>query len=520
MTIYDMLRRASSRHPRKTAVIEGGRSLSYGQVHRRVRALARFLGDRGLERGDRVSILAPNSIAFFESYFAAARDGLILNPWNTRLSAGELGAIAKDAAPRLLIAHPVHAEKVEELLGFGTSIEGVLWTAEPPHAATGVPRFEYEAAVSGRGVPEGKALEDESAVAHLYYTSGTTGEPRGVPLTHRNVCTHAVSAVTELEIAGSDTWGHFAPMFHLADAWATFAATWAGGCHVMVPAFGPDEVLGAIRTHGVTLTNLVPTMLNDLIHHPRAGSIAGSRMRLILSGGAPIAPSLVEKIMETAKCDYVQTYGLTETSPYLTLSILKPHLRSLSAVEQIRYRAKTGRPFRGVSLRVVDDSFRDVAPDGKQVGEVVVRGDTVFHGYWNRPQETREAFHEGWFRTGDLAVLDGEGYIDIVDRRKDMIITGGENVYSIEVENVLYLHPDVREACVFGTPDERWGEAVTAAVVLSPGTAPGEGDIIAFCRERLSGFKTPKRVLFLDALPRTGSGKIKKAALRQGANPR
>jgi acyl-CoA synthetase (AMP-forming)/AMP-acid ligase II len=256
-------------------------------------------------------------------------------------------------------------------------------------------------------------------------------------------------------------------------------------------------------------------MLNMMTEWQRLAPRDTGSLRVILSGGAPIAPALVGSVMDTFGCDYIQTYGMTETSPYLTLSILKPHLRDLPPQERFVYKAKTGRPFAAVELKVVDDSGAPIVPDDDQVGEIWVRGPTVTPGYWNRPEETRAAFQDGWLRTGDLATLDAEGYVNIVDRKRDMIITGGENVYSIEVENVLLAHPDVMEAAVFGVPDERWGEAVTAAVVLRPGREPAEEEIIAFCRRQLATFKVPKAVDFLPELPRTGSGKITKKRLRE-----
>jgi len=221
--------------------------------------------------------------------------------------------------------------------------------------------------------------------------------------------------------------------------------------------------------------------------------------------------------MDTFGCDYVQTYGMTETSPYLTVSILPPELEAAGPAERLRMKARTGRPFGGIELKVVDDAGRPVEADDAQVGEIWVRGPTVTPGYWNRPEETAAAFRDGWLRTGDLAVVDGHGSVNIVDRRKDMIITGGENVYSIEVESVLYGHPGVLEAAVFGVPDERWGEAIMAAVVAREGVALTEREIIEFCRARLAGYKTPKSVRLMDALPRTGSGKIAKRMLRDVA---
>jgi len=312
----------------------------------------------------------------------------------------------------------------------------------------------------------------------------------------------------------SDHWFHVAPLFHLADAWATFAITWVGGKHVILPAFEPARVLRLIREERISITNLIPTMLNMMVNHPEVHRYDYSSLRVLLSGGAPIAPEVVRKIVETFRCDYIQTYGMTETSPYLTMSILKDHLKALPWEEQLRFKSKTGREFINVSLRVVDERGNDVAGDEKQVGEIIVRGDTVTPGYWDLPDETGKAIRHGWLHTGDLAVMDREGYVTIVDRKKDMILTGGENVYSTEVENVLYMHPDVLEAAVIGVPDAHWGEAVKAFVVRKDGRSVGGDDIIAFCKTHLAHYKAPKSIDFLKALPRTGSGKIYKKGLR------
>jgi acyl-CoA synthetase (AMP-forming)/AMP-acid ligase II len=239
-----------------------------------------------------------------------------------------------------------------------------------------------------------------------------------------------------------------------------------------------------------------------------------SSLRLLLSGGSPIAEKLVERAMDTFGCEYTQTYGMTETSPYLTVSTLKDHLRELSAEQQMRFRAATGREFITVELRVVDEQGREVRPDGQEVGEIIVRGDSVTSGYWNLPDRTAEAFEDGWLHTGDMAVMDEEGYVTIVDRKRDMIITGGENVYSVEVENELYSHPAVLEAAVIGVPDETWGEAVKAIVVLKEGRQATEEEIIQFCKERMAHFKAPKSVDFVSSLPKTGSAKIAKVVLR------
>jgi len=284
---------------------------------------------------------------------------------------------------------------------------------------------------------------------------------------------------------------------------------------VIVPTFDAMKVLETIQREKITLTNLIPTMLNMMVNHPDVHRYDYSSLRVLLSGGAPIAPEVVRKIVETFRCDYIQTYGMTETSPYLTLSILKDHLKGLPRDKQLEFKASTGREFINVSLKVVDLEWREVARDNKEVGEIIVKGDTVTPGYWNLPEETEKALKDGWLYTGDLAVVSGEEYVTIVDRKKDMILTGGENVYSTEVENVLYAHDAILEAAVIGVPDPKWGEAVKACVVLKPGETATEDEIIAFCKSNLAGYKSPKSVDFLDALPRTGSGKIYKKGLKE-----
>jgi acyl-CoA synthetase (AMP-forming)/AMP-acid ligase II len=331
------------------------------------------------------------------------------------------------------------------------------------------------------------------------------------------VCVHAQWAVEELALTGGDRWGHFAPMFHLADAWATFALTQVGGVHVMVPRFEPDSALEAFERERITLTNLVPTMLKRLVESPRARTADFRHLRLVLSGGAPISPALVRQVLATFRCEYVQTYGMTETSPYLTVGILTEAQKRLAPEEVLRLRARTGRPFGGIELEIVDERGARVPADDRTVGEIRVRGATVTRGYWNRPDETARALREGWLYTGDLAVLDAHGLVNIVDRKKDMILTGGENVYSTEVENALYEHPSVLEAAVFGRPDPAWGESVNAAVVLRAGERVEAEELRAFCRARLAGFKVPRTIEFLAELPKTGTGKISKHRLRTRA---
>lgn len=514
MNVWMTLQKAVSLYPAKIGVVDGAEKFTYAQVGQRVRSLGLFLRRNGIRPCDRIAILEINSHRFLEAYYASAGIGAILTPLNFRLSAKELAYILRDSQARWLLANARFAHLVEATLREDNPLEGIIWIESSPELPGGILQLQYEEALlaePGQFLPEPTSGDQ---VAHLYYTSGTTGKPKGVILTHRNVCVHALGTIAELHLTDRDVWAHVAAMFHLADAWATFAITWVGGRHVMVPEFEPEMVLATMERERVTITNLIPTMLNLMVKHPRAGDHDYSSLRVILSGGAPIAPEVVRKIVQVFGCDYIQTYGMTETSPYLTLSILKEHLRELPSEEQLRFKAKTGRPFIAVDLQVVDEEGKAVAADEKSVGEIWVRGQTVTPGYWNLPEETQKAFHQGWLKTGDLAVVDSEGYVNIVDRKKDMILTGGENVYSTEVENVLYMHPKVLEAAVFGVPDEKWGEAVKAAVVLKSGESANPDEIISFCKERLAHYKCPKSVDFLPELPKTGSGKIAKKALR------
>ncbi len=501
MPLNEILPKAIRLWPKKEAVVCGNVRLSYEEFGKRVASFCNVLKRLGLKKGERIGIIHENCHRFLEAYFSAAHIGAILVPINIRLSPAEMKMIIEDSGLRLLIVQDKFKEQIDKI---GKKID-VIWCPE-----------EYEMLLkkeSSDSLPQIDLKDDD--IAQLYYTSGTTGRPKGVILTHKNVKVHALGTIAELHLTEKDNWIHAAPLFHLADAWATFSITWVGGKHVLIPRFDAGLVLRMIEKEKITITNLIPTMLNLMVNHPDVKKYDYSSLRVLMSGGAPIAFELVKKTVETFGCDYIQTYGMTETSPYLTMSILKEHLEKLPYEEKLRYKAKTGREFITVSLRVVDEDGRDVKRDGKQVGEIIVKGDTITPGYWNLPEETRNTIKDGWLYTGDLATIDPEGYVQIVDRKKDMIITGGENVYSVEVENVLYMHPAVLEAAVIGVPDEKWGEAVKAVVVLKEGYSVSEKELIDFCKKHLSSYKVPKSIDFVDSLPKTGSGKIYKKALRE-----
>jgi fatty-acyl-CoA synthase len=509
--LHELLRRAQSQHGGRAAVAEPGVERSYAEFGARVAGAAARGREGGWARGERVAVLAPNTAAFLEAYYVLAGLGAICVPLNTRLAAPELAWILDDSEAVALLADTRLAEVAEAARRGSARAPALVWCG--PRRDDGLTSWEDWCAADGTRWTPAACADDEPA--QLYYTSGTTGNPKGVVLTHGNVGVHARNAALELGLSSTDVWGHFAPLFHLADAWATFAVTAVGGRHVCVPWFEVEAVLDAVQRERVTITNLVPTMLNRLVHAEGIDQRDFSSLRCVLSGGAPIAPELVRRIMATFRCEYVQTYGMTETSPYLTLSLLSPELLALPEEQRFRLRAKTGRPFRGVELAVVDEHGRPVPADGVSVGEILARGPTVTPGYWKRPDATAAAFTaDGFLHTGDLATLDAHGFLDIVDRKKDMIITGGEKVYSTEVEHRLAEHPAVLEAAVWGEPDEVWGERVRAAVVLRPGHTALPGELADFCRERLAGFKVPRTFDFLPELPRTGSGKVAKRTLR------
>jgi len=524
VNLWTFLNRAEALWPKREAIIDGKRRFTYAELAQRVRCLANQLGKLGVKKGDVVSIIAPNCAEFIEAYFATALLGSILNPINRKLSVKEMAAIIRDAKAKTLIIHIDNCERLTELIVRAGVIEQLIFLRGMPQRRPSIMAFEYDALMKldGRAIT-GNESEVSSGVeiattaldlAQLYYTSGSTGQPKGVMLTHTNVFVHALAAISELRLTDSDAWLHAAPMFHLADAWAVFAITAIGGRHVMLSAFDAWEALNLLERERITITNLIPTMLSALLQDPTCKERKYKGLRKIMSGGAPIAPAVVQQIMDTFRCDYVQTYGMTEASPYLTLSLPSGDVTKLSEDELFQIKCRTGRPFLGVELRVVTTEGKDVEPDDQEVGEIIVRGPTITPGYWNLPEVTAEAFIDGWLHTGDLAVMNKSHSVNIVDRKKDVIFTGGETVYSIQVENVLQEHPAVLESAVVGVPDDFWGEVVKAVVVLKAGQRASESDLIEFVKANIAHFKAPKNIAFASELPKLGNGKIWKEGIK------
>ncbi|KTD44549.1 long-chain-fatty-acid--CoA ligase [Legionella oakridgensis] len=510
--IWDILAHAAKYYPKKIAVIDDGTSFTYQVIKNRVLALSCFLKQQGIKPGDRISILHINGIEYIDVYFATPALGAILVPLNYRLNPGQLATLLHHHQSQVIITSEAFYPLLQKTLPLleHPTLKLILYIGKVKPNISSFPIISYEDVIHKTAFAAYKPFRNKAKdIAHIYYTSGTTGQPKGVMLSHHNVCQHAMGVINELKINSKDRWGHIAPMFHLADAWAVFAITMVGATHIMQGIFKPENTLALIANARITITNLVPTMLNLMLKSSVLNQFDYSSLRLVMSGGAPIAPATVKAIISVFRCDYIQTYGLTETSPYLTLSILPKKLKRLPYEKRLHWLCKTGRPFKLIQLKVVDKAGQEVSPDAKSVGEVIVKGPTVTCGYWHDPEATRLAFDEqGYFHTGDLAVVDQEGFINIVDRLKDVIISGGENVYTIEVASCLYEHPNVLEAAVFGVVDSIWGEIVTAAVVLKPGYQASEQELIDFCKSKLAHYQAPKRVYFLSELPKSGSGKI------------
>ena len=505
------LRRSARLFADKVALIDGEERLTYAEFAARVDRLASALRGAGLQKGDRVAVLMLNTSRYMELYYGVNAAGGVVVPLNFRLAGPEIKFIVDDCAAKFLFVTREFAEAASQLQQTCPSLETVVHAEDGPAPQWMVGYEELLAAAA----PERPPVEvAETDLAGIFYTGGTTGMPKGVMLTQRNLADNAYRMLMQLGYRENDVYLHAAPMFHLADGSSTFAITYAGGTHAHVRAFEPTAVLEAVERDHVTCGALVPTMIMALINHPDVSRRDLSSLRLMLYGASPIAADVLREAMDLLPCDFIQGYGMTEAAPILTFLTPEDHRAGLAGGEkEVRRLRSAGRAAIGIEMKVLDEKGRE-APPGT-VGEVTARGANVMRGYWRRPEATGETLRKGWYRTGDLATMDEDGYLYIVDRKKDMIVSGGENVYSVEVENALYGHEAVLECAVIGVPDEKWGEAVKALVVLRPGHEATEADLIEHCGGRIGGYKAPKSVDFADSLPKSGAGKILKRELRE-----
>jgi long-chain acyl-CoA synthetase len=490
--ISHILPRARALFADRLAVWDGERRFSFEELGRRVDALAGALKAKGVKRGDRVGILDVNSHRYAEAYYACAQAGMILLPLNSRLAPPELKYVLNDSGARALIVAEPFVSALE-----GITVELVI--------------RDYDAFLqSGKPDPAVEKV-DLDDICQIYYTSGTTGEPKGVCLTHRNMIASAFDSIVGLELRRDDIWLHAAPMFHLVDAWSIWSMPILGATQVMLH-FTPEKMMEVVQRAKPTGAGVPPTLINMMANHPKIGQFDLTSLRFIMYGGSPTPLGILQKAAKALPTKYIHGYGITETSGITTLADPDDFYVE-GTPEQLALTNNAGRAVPHINLAVVGDDGRQLGKN--KVGEVVVGGARVMREYWNKPKHTAEALNNGWYHTGDMGYLDEQSRLFIVDRKKDMIISGGENVYSVEIENVLSTHPAVLEVAVVGVPDEQWGEAVKAIVVLREGANPPPDELIGFCRGKIAGYKIPKSVDFSrEPLPKTGPGKVAKRRLR------
>jgi fatty-acyl-CoA synthase len=514
LTPLRFLRYAEQQFPRRTAIVCNRDRFTYAQFADRVGRLAGALRQNGIQPGDRVAFLSANCHRLLEAYYGVLEAGAVLLPLNIRLAPAELSYILNDSGATILFVEKQFLGLAESFRKDNPSAKIFCQLDGNPEAPWLFSR-NYEALLAAATPYRADMMTiDENAVAELFYTSGTSANPKGVMLTHRNIYLHALHVCVGFQIESGAVELHTIPLFH-ANGWGVaHFLTLLGGKHVMMQRFDPREVFRLIEAEGVNACSLVPIMATTLVNCPERPNYNLSSLRRVVIGGAASSPTLVREVEEKLGCECFSGYGLTETSPSLTISPMKSGL-GWEGEQRYVGQAMTGYAFPGVEIRVVDVNDNDVPHDGQAIGEIVARGDGVMEGYWRQPEASAEALRGGWFHTGDMATINENGYLLIVDRKKDIIVSGGENISSLELEKAILAHPAVLEAGVIPVPDEKWGEVPKALVVLKPDAATTEGELIEFCRSRLSHYKCPRSIEFVASLPKTGTGKILKKDLRK-----
>lgn len=506
MYLTQGLRRSIQQQPNAIASVFNGRKRTFAQLGDRVARIGGMLRELGLQPGDRVAILALNSDWYLEYYPGVYWAGGVVNPINTRWSPAEIAFSLSDCETGFLIVDKNFLDMVPDLRNRWEGLHTVLYIGDDA-APEGL--LQYEALLE-KAKPVEDAMRGGEDLAGVFYTGGTTGSPKGVMLPHRGIYTNSIAMVAEDAISQSCIGLHAAPMFHLADGCFMNAMFAVGGTHVMLPRFEPLAVMAAVQNEGVTDTLLVATMIQMLVDHPDIGKFKIDHLRNVVYGASPISEGLLDRAMKTLpSTGFTQLYGMTELSPMATVLTQDMHRE---AGRKRGLHRSAGRAAIGCELQIVDSLGCEV-PRG-EVGEISVRGPGVMLGYWGKPAESAAAVRNGWMFTGDSGRMDEDGYVFVVDRIKDMIVSGGENVYSFEVESAIASHPGVASCAVIGIPNEQWGEQVHAFVVRKPDSDVTEKEILDHCREYIAGYKCPRQVSFIDAMPLSGAGKILKTQLR------
>jgi fatty-acyl-CoA synthase len=487
---------------------------TYAEFGERVGRLAGALRGAGIRPGDRVAFLSTNCHRLLEAYYGVLEAGAVLLPLNIRLAPNELSYVLNDSGATIVFIEKQFVGLVEIFRRELPSVKIFCQLEGDPEADWLFPG-NYEALLAAATPFRADIMEvDENSLAELFYTSGTSANPKGVMLTHRNIYLHALNVCLGFRIENGAVELHTIPLFH-ANGWGVaHFLTLLGGKHVMIQRFETKEVFRLIEKEGVNSCSLVPIMATALVNCPERPKYNLSSLRRIVIGGAASSPTIIREVEEKLGCECFSGYGLTETSPSLSISPMKAGLK-WEGEQRNAGQAMTGFAFPGAELRVVDTNDNDVPHDGAAIGEIIARGDGIMEGYWRQPEASAEALRGGWFHTGDMATLNEDGYLLIVDRKKDIIVSGGENISSLELEKVILAHAAVLEAGVIPVPDEKWGEVPKALVVLKPNVVASEAELMEFCRSRLAHYKCPRSFEFVEKLPKTATGKILKKELRK-----
>jgi fatty-acyl-CoA synthase len=513
LTPLDFARRTRRLHGDREAVVDGDLRLSYAEFFDRCDRWSAALQGLGVQPGDRVATIAPNTHAQLEAFYAVPQIGAVLVPVNYRLSADDFAYIVNHSGTSVLCVDRDYLDTVD---GIRDQLPGVKHFVAFEGAREGW--LDYEAAIAAATPDFTRPEIGERDLLTINYTSGTTARPKGVMITHRNAAMNSIGTLLHLPMAVGERYLWTLPMFH-ANGWTyTWTVTAAAATHVCLRKIDPGAVFELIRRERVGSLSAAPTVLISLANAPaevRGQVPPGVR---VVTAGAPPAAATIERLEEQFGWEVTQVYGLTETAPFITVCAPLPEHDKLSPAERAVQKARTGvELITSGELRVVTPDGAEVPADGETLGEIVVRGNVVMDGYYHDPEATERAMGDGWFHTGDAAVVHPDGYAEIRDRIKDVIISGGENISSIEVEGTLLRHPAIQEAAIVGLPDEKWGETPHAFVVLKDGQSATEAEIIEFTRDRLAHFKAPRGVTFVPQLPKTATGKIQKFVLRQSA---
>ena len=508
MPMGDIIRRSAHRSPEKTALIFGERKLSYGELNERVNGMANSLLKLGIGKGDRVAVLLHNSPEYFEIYYACAKSGAIFVPINTLLKESELKKIFEYLEPRFLVFSPDYGERVERFKEEITCTEFLIELG----GESSSPFTPYETLVQEGSREEPGVLVSDDDIMSIFLTSGTTGLPKGAMRTHRHAFIDNMVGAIELRLQYNDRVLMVFPFYHV---------TWEDNlrhilmCNTIVirreGSFDPKEVLEILSGQKITICQFVPTMISSLLQEKGIEEYDLSHFRLLTYAASPMPVELLKRAMTRFKCQFMQLYGQTETGPLTTVLRPEDHVLEGSEAEMERL-SSAGRPVVNYEVRIVDQDGDDVAPG--EVGEIIVRSECMTVGYWRLPDETAKTLRDGWLYTGDFGRFDDHGYVYIVDRKNDTIISGGKNIYPREIEELLYEHDAVLEAAVIGVPDEHWGESVKAVVVLKEGKKVSEEALISLCKERLASYKKPRSVEFRKELPKNPTGKILKRLIK------